>query len=119
MIEISRTFRFEAAHYLPAVPEGHKCRRLHGHSYRFTVTCRGEIDPQTGWLMDFADISAVVKPIVKKHLDHYFLNEVEGLSNPTSEELARWLWRNIKPHLPQLFTIKVGETCTSSCTYRG
>jgi 6-pyruvoyltetrahydropterin/6-carboxytetrahydropterin synthase len=115
---LRKTFRFEAAHRLPNLPEGHKCRRLHGHSFYFDVHVRGEVDPHTGIIIDFADIAAAVEP-VRRRLDHYYLNEIEGLQNPTSEVLASWLWEHIRPALPLLHKIVVRETCSSSCTYRG
>jgi 6-pyruvoyltetrahydropterin/6-carboxytetrahydropterin synthase len=117
-VELSRDFRFEAAHLLPAAPEGHKCQRLHGHSFRFSVEVSGEVDPVAGWLVDFAVIQAAVEP-VRKRLDHDYLNQIEGLANPTSENLARWLWERIAPSLPGLSAITVEETCNSRCTYRG
>lgn len=118
-LELSKTFGFEAAHYLPNVPAGHKCKRMHGHSFRFSVVLKGEIDPETGWIMDFAELKDIVKPIIEKHLDHYVLNDVPGLENPTSERIAIWLWAKIKPELPLLDKIILYETCTSSCVYRG
>ena len=118
-IEIVKSFRFEAAHYLPNVPEGHKCKRLHGHSFRFDVVCKGDADPKSGWFIDFGDISRVVKPLIVDYLDHYCLNDIDGLSNPTSEEISMWLWRKIKPELNSLYKIVVEETCTSKCIYRG
>jgi 6-pyruvoyltetrahydropterin/6-carboxytetrahydropterin synthase len=117
-VELSKTFRFEAAHLLPHVPEGHKCRRLHGHSFRVAVRVEGPVDPATGWLMDYADVKAAFEP-VRLQLDHYHLNDIPGLENPTSEVLARWIWERLRPALPQLSSITVFETCTSSCTYRG
>lgn len=117
-VELSREFRFEAAHRLPKVPEGHKCRRLHGHSYKIGVEVSGEVDPETGWLIDFAEIKEAWKPL-EDRLDHYYLNEIEGLSNPTSEVLARWIWERLEPRLPQLSALTVHETCTSACTFRG
>jgi 6-pyruvoyltetrahydropterin/6-carboxytetrahydropterin synthase len=118
VVRLSKTFSFEAAHALPTFPAGHKCRRLHGHSFRFDVILEGEVDPAKGYLIDFGDIKEVVQPIVSQ-LDHYYLNEIEGLSNPTSENLARWLWVKIRPILPSLTEIMVYETCTSRCEYRG
>lgn len=118
-VDITKEFRFEAAHYLPNVPEGHKCGRLHGHSFRFKLRLSGEIDPHTGWFIDFGDISCVVKPIIEEQLDHRYLNDVPGLENPTSERIAVWLWDRLKPELPQLTEVIVYETCTSSCIYRG
>jgi 6-pyruvoyltetrahydropterin/6-carboxytetrahydropterin synthase len=117
-VELVKDFRFEAAHFLPNVPEGHKCRRVHGHSFRGEVAVRGDVDPQTGWLIDFADLKKSVDPIVAR-LDHYFLNEIEGLENPTSELLAVWIWEHLAPNVPQLFRITIEETCTSRCHYYG
>lgn len=118
MTRIFKDFSFEAAHRLPNVPEGHKCARLHGHSFRVRVVIEGPVDTRTGWVMDFADIKAVVRPL-EDRLDHYYLNDIEGLENPTSEELARWIWRALKPQLPLLAAIEVRETCTSGCIYTG
>ena len=118
IVELVKDFRFEAAHYLPNVPEGHKCRRMHGHSFRGEVAVRGEIDPHTGWLIDFAELKTILKPVIDR-LDHYLLNEIEGLSNPTSEMVAIWIWEEIKPKLPLLCRVTIEETCTSRCHYRG
>jgi queuosine biosynthesis protein QueD len=118
-VQLAKEFTFEAAHSLPHAPEGHKCRRLHGHSFRVEVVLAGEVEPDTGWFVDYGDILAVVKPIVDEHLDHRFLNEVPGLENPTSETLCRWLWERIRPRLPALVEIVVRETCTVACRYRG
>jgi 6-pyruvoyltetrahydropterin/6-carboxytetrahydropterin synthase len=117
-MEIFKEFGFEAAHRLPNVPEGHKCARLHGHSFRVEVHVRGELDPRLGWVMDFADLKAAVEPVIDR-LDHHYLNEIEGLENPTSEVLARWLWARLTPALPALARIVVRETCSSGCTYQG
>jgi len=117
-VELAKGFSFEAAHYLPNVPEGHKCRRMHGHSFRGEVVVRGEIDPNTGWLIDFADLKRSVDPIVAG-LDHYLLNEIEGLENPTSELLARWIWNQLAPQVPGLYCITIEETCTTRCRYFG
>ncbi len=117
-MEIWKEFTFEAAHLLPNVPEGHKCRRLHGHSYRVRVIVSGEPDPELGWIADFADIAAACAPI-RQRLDHYYLNEIEGLENPTSERLAKWIWERLEPMLPGLSRLEVGETCMSGCAYSG
>lgn len=117
-IELVKDFRFEAAHYLPNVPEGHKCRRMHGHSFRGEVAVRGHVDTNTGWLIDFADLKRCVDPIVAR-LDHYLLNEVEGLENPTAERVAVWIWEQLAPKLPQLHRVTIEETCTSRCHYFG
>lgn len=117
-MEIFKEFTFEAAHRLPNVPEGHKCARLHGHSFRVRVYVDGPVDDAVGWVMDFGDIKAAFKPILDR-LDHYCLNEISGLENPTSEVLARWIWTELKPGLPLLSKIEVSETCTSGCAFRG
>jgi 6-pyruvoyltetrahydropterin/6-carboxytetrahydropterin synthase len=117
-VELVKDFRFEAAHYLPNVPEGHKCRRMHGHSFRGEVAIRGAVDAHTGWLIDFADLKRAIDPIVAR-LDHYLLNEVEGLENPTSEQLAMWMWARLAPSLPQLHRVTIEETCTTRCHYFG
>jgi len=117
-IELVKDFRFEAAHYLPNVPEGHKCRRMHGHSFRGEIAVRGHVDPTTGWLIDFADLKRMVDPIVTR-LDHYVLNEVEGLENPTSERVAVWIWEQLAAKLPHLHRITIEETCSSRCHYFG
>jgi 6-pyruvoyltetrahydropterin/6-carboxytetrahydropterin synthase len=116
-MELFRTITFEAAHHLPNVAAGHKCRRLHGHSYRVEVRVGGDVDPSTGMVMDFADIARACEP-VRDRLDHYYLNEIDGLDNPTSENLARWIWDRLVPSLP-LVSIVVRETCTSGAEYRG
>ncbi len=117
-MEIFKEFSFEAAHRLPNVPPGHKCARLHGHTFYVRIHVQGEVDPHTGWVMDFAEIKRHFEPIYLR-LDHYYLNDIEGLENPTSEVLARWIWRRLLPSLPQLSQIEVRETCTSGCIYRG
>jgi len=117
-IELVREFRFEAAHYLPNVPPGHKCRRMHGHSFRGELAVRGPVDPRTGWLIDFADLKQAIDPIVNR-LDHYLLNEIEGLDNPTSELVAIWIWNQLIAALPQLHRVTLEETCSSRCHYYG
>jgi 6-pyruvoyltetrahydropterin/6-carboxytetrahydropterin synthase len=117
-VTLTKSFSFEAAHDLPHFPEGHKCRRLHGHSFHVEVHVAGDVDEKTGILMDYGDIKAACEP-VRKQLDHYYLNDIAGLENPTSEVLAAWIWERLKPNLPQLSLIVVKETCTSACEYRG
>lgn len=115
---LEKTFRFEAAHWLPHVPEGHKCRRIHGHSYVVEVFLEGEVDPEKGWLIDFADIVAAWTPL-RAQLDHHCLNDVEGLENPTAEMICLWIWKRLKPTFPALREIVVRETEASACRYRG
>jgi len=113
---LAKTFRFEAAHHLPAVPETHRCHRLHGHSYEVEVVITGAIHEDTGWVVDFADISAAFAP-VSAALDHRLLNEVAGLENPTSENLARWICLSVSQVVQGVHSVRVSETPTSSCTY--
>ncbi len=115
---LSRSFGFEAAHWLPTFPEGHKCRRMHGHSFRVQVFVEGEVSEERGYLMDFAEIKAATRE-VEEQLDHRVLNEVGGLENPTAENLARWIWERLAGRLPLLAEVVVHETCTSACHYRG
>jgi 6-pyruvoyltetrahydropterin/6-carboxytetrahydropterin synthase len=117
-MRLFKEFSFESAHRLPNVPDGHKCARLHGHSFQVRVTVDGAVGARTGWVMDFADLKAAFAPI-HDALDHRYLNEIEGLENPTSEHLARWIWRRLVAGLPGLAEIEVRETCTTGCTYRG
>ncbi|RIK40748.1 MAG: 6-carboxytetrahydropterin synthase QueD [Chloroflexi bacterium] len=117
-MELFKEFMFEAAHRLPNVPPGHKCARLHGHSFKVTIHVEGDVDPHTGWVIDFAEIKAAFQPLYDQ-LDHYYLNEIDGLENPTSEVLARWIWTRLKPTLPALSQVTIHETCTSGCRYRG
>lgn len=117
-MEIFKIFGFEAAHYLPNLPESHKCRRMHGHSFRVEIYVEGAVDEEAGWVMDFADIKECFKPL-EEQLDHRLLNDIEGLENPTSENLARWIWRQLKPRLPGLSKLVVRETCTAGCVYQG
>ena len=116
--ELVKTFRFEAAHSLSGVPEGHKCRRLHGHSYRIDIHVAGDVDPQTGMVMDFGEIKRVVGGLLDT-LDHRNLNEIAGLENSTSENMGKYLWDRIVPEIPQLAAVVVWESDTSRCIYRG
>ncbi len=113
--EISRKVRFEAAHRLPHVPEGHKCRRLHGHSFRVTLVVEGPVDPRLGWIVDFGDLEAAWRPLHER-LDHRYLNEIEGLENPTAENLARWIAERLQVPGARLVRVTVHETCTSAAT---
>ncbi|MBI5864343.1 MAG: 6-carboxytetrahydropterin synthase QueD [Planctomycetes bacterium] len=117
-VRLVKTFTFEAAHRLPGFPEGHKCRRLHGHSYRVEVAVAGEVDPEKGYLLDFGELRAACEPI-RAALDHNYLNEIPGLENPTAEVLAAWIWARLRPSTPLLAEIVIHETCMSRCEYRG
>jgi 6-pyruvoyltetrahydropterin/6-carboxytetrahydropterin synthase len=116
--EIFKEFTFEAAHRLPNLPPTHKCSRLHGHSYRVVLYVQGALDSELGWVQDFGDLKEAWKPL-DSQLDHYYLNDIPGLENPTSEVLAEWIWERILPSLPGLSAVTVRETCTAGCTFRG
>jgi 6-pyruvoyltetrahydropterin/6-carboxytetrahydropterin synthase len=117
-MEIFKEFVFESAHRLPNVPEDHPCHRLHGHSYRVAVHVEGKLGPDTGWVQDFGDIGTAFGPL-RQVLDHRYLNDVPGLENPTSEQLAMWIWDRMRVDLPGLSQVTVRETATSGCTFRG
>ena len=117
-MELFKELGFEAAHLLPNVPDGHKCARLHGHSFRVEIQVTGEVGQHSGWVIDFADLRAAWQPL-HDQLDHRYLNDVPGLDNPTSEVLAAWIWDRLEPGLHGLSAITVRETCTSGCRYRG
>jgi 6-pyruvoyltetrahydropterin/6-carboxytetrahydropterin synthase len=117
-MEIFKEFGFEAAHRLPHVAADHKCARLHGHSFRVKVCVSGPVDADAGWVEDFAELKRAFRPLHER-LDHNYLNEIEGLENPTSENIARWIWTRLRPTLPGLSKVVVRETCTTGCVYRG
>ena len=117
-MEIFKQFTIEAAHRLPNLPENHKCRRLHGHSFRIEIRVSGPLTEKEGWVMDFADVTRAFSPIYEQ-LDHHYLNDIPGLENPTSEILSRWIWTRLKPDLPLLSRVVVRETCTAGCAYSG
>jgi 6-pyruvoyltetrahydropterin/6-carboxytetrahydropterin synthase len=115
---IYKQFTFDAAHFLPKVPKGHKCRQVHGHTYHLTIFISGPVTEDIGWVIDFSELKGVCKPLVDR-LDHALLNEVSGLENPTAENVARWLWKQIKIKLPSLQKIELKETPTSGVIYEG
>ncbi|WP_372005899.1 6-carboxytetrahydropterin synthase QueD [Shewanella sp. 10N.286.51.B8] len=117
-MEIYKEFQFEAAHKLPNVPKGHKCARLHGHSFWVRIYVEGEVSEASGWIMDFSVIKDAFMPLYEQ-LDHNYLNDIKGLENPTSENISIWIWNHLKPLLPELSKIEIKETCTSGCVYVG
>jgi len=117
-VRLTHDFTLEAAHSLPNLPADHKCRRVHGHTFKIEVHVEGEVDSKTGWLMDYAELERKFEP-VHAALDHRLLNQVEGLENPSSENLAAWIWKRLRPALPQLVEIVVQETDHARCSYRG
>ncbi|WP_084508335.1 6-carboxytetrahydropterin synthase QueD [Mesorhizobium sp. WSM3224] len=117
-MKITQAFTFEAAHRLPQVPESHRCHRMHGHSYRVDLRLEGPVDRETGFVVDFFDVEAAFAPLLQC-LDHHCLNEVEGLANPTAENIAIWIWDRIKPLLPQIASVIVWETPQCGAEYEG
>jgi len=116
LLEITKEFRFDAAHFLPGMPEGHPYRRMHGHSFRVAVTLSGAPDPATGWIADFSEIETALLRL-RDELDHATLNDLPGLANPTLELIAGWIAARLAPALPSLKRVglhrdSVGETCT-------
>ena len=117
-MNVFKEFTFEAAHRLPNVPADHKCARLHGHSFRVAIHVEGEAGADSGWVLDFADIERAFAPL-HDQLDHHYLNEIEGLDNPTSERVAMWIWERLAAVLPELDKVVVRETCTAGVEFRG
>jgi 6-pyruvoyltetrahydropterin/6-carboxytetrahydropterin synthase len=117
-VRLVHEFRFEAAHRLPRVAEGHKCARLHGHSFKVEIAVSGLVNPDTGWFIDYGELFRLWEPL-HAVLDHHYLNEVPGLENPTSEVLAKWIWDRLKPDLPALQQVTLFETCDARCEYTG
>lgn len=115
MLRIYKDFTFDAAHFLPKVDDGHKCKRLHGHTYRLRVWCSGPLD-EHGWIVDYGDIAVAVRPVLDA-LDHRLLNETPGLENPTTENLAPWIYELVKPRLPSLAGVEVAESATTGCIF--
>ena len=113
-VELRKTFQFEAAHLLPELPSTHKCRRLHGHSFQVEIVVAGDCDPKLGWLIDYAEINELFKPLWEQ-LDHRYLNDIPGLENPTSENIAVWIWTRLKPRLPLLAEVVVGSSWVLPC----
>ncbi len=118
MMEIFKEFTFDSAHWLPNVPEDHKCRHMHGHTYIVRLYVAGNLDPRLGWVVDFASVKDVWRPL-ERILDHKVLNDIKGLENPTAENLAVWIWRKVKPELAGLSKVLVCENATSGVIYRG
>lgn len=115
---IYKSFTFDSAHYLPEVPKGHKCGNMHGHTYSLKVFVSGEIDPVTCWFMDFEDLKKTINPVIER-LDHQVLNEIEGLENPTAENVVVWIWNQIYTRLPELVRLELSETPGSGVIYEG
>ena len=116
-MRITKSFTFDAAHWLPHVPEGHKCHRLHGHTYTVILGLEGEVDARLGWVRDYGEVSEVFAPLYSL-VDHHCLNEIEGLENPTAEIFAAWIFDRLKSTLPELVDVTVCETPTASAVYR-
>lgn len=115
---LTKSFQFEAAHTLPSLPDDHKCRQMHGHSFKVEVSIHGEVDPEIGWVYDHKRISQAMNPLIEQ-LDHSYINDTEGLESPTIEVMAAWFWRKIEHQLPGLSEITIYETPTARCSFRG
>jgi 6-pyruvoyltetrahydropterin/6-carboxytetrahydropterin synthase len=114
---ITKSFVLDAAHWLPEVPPGHKCGRMHGHTYTIVLGLEGPIDPKLGWVQDYGEITQIFTKVYAE-LDHQLLNEIPGLENPTAEVMARWLYDRLAEDLPLLKDVTVCETPTTSAVYR-
>jgi queuosine biosynthesis protein QueD len=117
-LELFREFTFESARKLTRLPENHKCSRVHGHTFRVIIHVAGDIDADTGWLMDFSELDSKINQI-REQLDHGFLNDIPGLENPTTENIARWIWNTLKPGLVCLSRVVIQENPFSGCIYTG
>lgn len=117
-MEIYKEFSFDSAHFLPNVPDGHKCKEMHGHTYKLKVFIKGKLDPKLGWIMDFKDLKDALMPVIDQ-LDHKLINDIPGLQNPTAENITVWIWDQIKPSLPLLSRIELYETPTTGVIYTG
>ncbi|HWA80209.1 MAG TPA: 6-carboxytetrahydropterin synthase QueD [Acetobacteraceae bacterium] len=117
-MKLYHSFTFEAAHRLPKTPPTHRCHRMHGHSYRVVLGLEGRVDPESGFVADFFEIEENFSPLLAE-LDHHCLNEIEGLENPTAENIAVWIWQRAKPALPQLTVVTVYETPDCWAEYDG
>ena len=117
-MEVYREFKFDAAHLLPNLTPGHRCSRMHGHTFRLIIHLEGDVGEKTGWVRDFGEIRDICQPVLDQ-LDHSYLNDIPGLENPTSENLAVWIWNRLKPTLPELSMVEISETETTGCRYRG
>ena len=115
---IHKSFTFDSAHSLPNVPEGHKCKNIHGHTYHLKVFLEGDLDSYLGWVMDFGDLKNIINPLIER-IDHKNLNDIHGLENPTCEIFIKWIWDELKPDLPLLSRIELNETPTSGAIYIG
>ncbi|MCA9273808.1 MAG: 6-carboxytetrahydropterin synthase QueD [Phycisphaerales bacterium] len=118
-MEIFRDFTFDAAHAISGLPDGHKCKNLHGHTYRLTVYLTGGLDPKIGWILDFAELKQIVWSNALDHLDHKNINEIAAIGSPTCERITVWIWNRLKPHLPGMTRITLREGENSGCTYAG
>ena len=118
-MKIFRTYIFHSARYIPTLDENHPCSKMHGHTFKMAVEINGPIDKKIGFVMDFYDIDKIVNNHIIKFIDHKILNEIDGLSNPSSEYLAIWIWEKLKPHLPLLSTITISEEHGTGMIYKG
>ena len=114
--ELKQHFQIESARFLPYLPASHPCSRTHGHSFKIILTLVGSLDQKVGWVMDYNEIGAVMKPLLNE-IDHRVLNEVPGLENPTSELLAKWIYDRVVQKIPMLKDVSIAETPSTECRY--
>ena len=112
---VYKNFNIESARSLPNVPKTHPCYNVHGHSFKIKISVKQKIDKTTGFVIDFQDGS---QPIIEI-LDHKYLNDIEDLNNPTSENMCIWIWKKLKPSLPNIYEIEIKETDSTGCIYKG
>ena len=115
---VYKKFNIESARSLPNLPKTHPCHKIHGHSFKIIISVEGEIDEQSGFVMDFQIIENAFQPI-KTMLDHTYLNEIKGLSNPSSENICIWIWDKLESSLPNIYKIEIKETDSTGCIYKG
>jgi len=117
-MDVCKTFSIEAARSLPHLPENHPCSKIHGHSFKITLMVSGPVDKDTGFVMDFGELETLFEPL-RKQIDHSYLNDIEGLENPSSENLCKWIWKKLILSLPRLSQIEIRETDSTNCIYKG
>ena len=115
---VYKKFTIESARSLPNLPNSHPCKKIHGHSFKIIIYIEGKIDTKTGFVIDFHDIEKAFNPL-KIKLDHAYLNNIEGLNNPSSENMCKWIWEKLKIKLPGLLKIEIKETNSTGCIYKG
>ena len=118
-MQVFRQFRFHAARHLPNLEDSHICKKIHGHTFNLTVYIKGNINNQTGFIIDFFDIDKIVTKNIIKSIDHKLLNDIADLENPTSEILCKWIWDKLKTKISGLNKIILSEDHGTGIIYSG